>query len=654
MAKCSHPIGAAMSHEIALIHGSVGEHARVDRRRRVERAAAAVPNASSWTVAESPTSAVALVSTTPGGGSSAEIARGSDGTIVAIAGSESALERLLVAPTLGSTSGAELTHVLVQLHPGGQADIRTDGVGLIPSFWSKRDGELLFSTSLASLVTLGIDPDPDPQGVLEYLLMMHPLGERTILRQARLLPAGGRISIDEGGQVALDVDRLFTPDADAMSDDEAVRVFRATWADVIGDVLDRSSGSRLAVGLSGGLDSRAIASECVRRGATPMTFTYGTRHTYEGEAAARVAGALGLDHMFLRVSPDRRLREPLPTAALLDGAHSPAEMYEAWFTDRLRSFADVVVNGHAGGPLWGDEKALGLRGEERLVTALERRYAPALAEMRRFLAPDLRSSAQSMLHDGVADSLREWHMGRADTTTFWNVHNRQFRWGNMMPNLLRRSGIRTEAPFLDSRFLAFSRRLTADQRRNGNLYLRIQREVFPETAGIPRSDDSNAPAHLDHVYWSGDVSYPAQLLQLASRHPVSAGRRALRRLRMVGGEKVRARTPLTRFDERLQRRLTPFPADLWSQHDARYRNNLADFLTASTPRWPLDAGGIEHEVLALRAEPGAAGHDAGPLSLAKLATVLAWLADYDRRARTRDEQPQDRAALPEHPDSGPS
>lgn len=622
-----------MSHEIVLVAGRADEGSRAHRRRRVEDAAAAVPGAASWSVVESSHCCLALVTAEPAGGTSAGIANDGDASAIVVAVSPSALEQVQGDPGIGSAAGAELGHIVVRLGPSGTVEIGTDGVGFIPSFLSRTPDELLYSTTLASLVTLGVDPSPDERGIVEYLVMLHPLGDRTVLRDARLLPAGGRLVRHADGEVTITVARLFAPDNDAMDDDEAVAHFGSIWPEIIGDVTARASHARLALGLSGGIDSRAIAAELARQGATTMTFTYGRRDSYEGRVAAEVADKLQLDHLFLPVTASRRFREPESTSRLLEGAHSPAEMYEAWFTDRLATFGDIVINGLAGGPLWGNEKALGVVGERNLLAALVARYESTLGKMSTFLESGIRSHATSLLRSGIEDSLDEWPSeSRADASTFWNVHNRQFRWGFMVPTLLRRQGIRTEAPFLDGRFLAFCRRLTPDQRRHGNLYLKVQREVFTSTANIPRADDLNAPAHLDHVYWSGDTPYARQLLELASRHPVSATRRATRRLRTVGGEIVRRRTPFDGFDRAFQERLTPFPAGWWLQRDEAYRRQLADYLGAAPPIWPLDQSAVEMALTELRSGRPP-GHDA--LSLAKVATVQAWFAEYGRRASSR-------------------
>lgn len=616
-----------MTHELLMMAGSRDQDAAARRRTLVAHAAAEVPGARSWSVHEMPTATLAVVITDPSGGSAISLRRTPDRITAVLAGSRQAIDTVGTNPD-GAELGAEAGHLSVVLSMDGSVRIGTDATGFIPAYWSEQNSELLLSTHLASLVSLGAAPTPDAQGVLEYLVMLHPLLDRTTLLDARMLPAGGRLSWQPGQPIEVSVTRLFVPSSDALSDDEALREFRHVWADIIADVAAGAAEERAVLGLSGGLDSRAIAVESVRRGFRPLTYTYGTRSTREGAVASSVADRLELEHLLIPVTRERMLPEPTEMCNLLDGAHSPGEMYELWFADRLRSVADVVVNGLAGGTLWGDDKALGIGTADGILAAQLARYRPEIAVIRRYLEPHLADDLDRLIRSALEESMRDWDMGeRADMTTFWRIYNRQFRWGNMLTNGLRRVGIRTEIPFFDSRFLRFAARLTADQRRNGSLYLRVQREVFAQTARIPRSDDGNAPQHLDHVYWSGDTSYAQQFYSLTKNHPISGLRRGARQARRLGEAWIRDHSGLSWVGEAAESRRSVFASEVWLRTQRYYRIQLADFLGSAPPSSGISADAVEQVVDNLRS--GVPVTDA--LALAKLATLQVWLADYRRR-----------------------
>lgn len=619
-----------VSHELLLLTGPAGPGHAQRRLRVLEDAARQVPGAAAWQVFEDEHTAVALVETTPVGGTAALAERGPDDALTVIVAMSPDAVRAVADGVAGAHSGAEHGHVRVELRPGGAVDISNDGIGIIPSFWSAPDGALAFSTHLASLVSLGTPPGLDESGSLEYLVMLQPLQTRTVLAAASLLPAGGRLSVSPEGAPVVSANPLYVPSDDVLDDEEAVREFAGLWSALTHDMVARAGSERLSVGLSGGLDSRAVGVECARQGFRPHAFTYGAATSRPARVASEVARILQLDHTVLTLQDERLMPRPDELSGLLDGAHSPAEMYELWFGPVLKTFTDVVVNGHGGGPLWGDEKALGIRDPARLLDALHQRFSGEVAAVTPYLAEGLSRSADAAFRSSLGDSLEAWEAyRRPDAVSFWNVNNRQFRWGNMLATALRRSGLRLEAPFMDSRFLQFSARLSPEQRRNGRLYLRMHREVFAETAGVPRSDDGNPPRHLSHLYWSGESSFTQQFTQFAREHPVSALRRGSRRMQGNLAHRLEHSTALARPAEAHLRNSSVFVADVWLRTNETYRSRLLDFLSSSPTPAVLSADAVRRAV----DEVASGNARGGALRLARIATLQAWNQDFDRRAR---------------------
>lgn len=620
-----------MSHEILLICGREESRVRARRLARIRHAAERVPGMASYEVVDAATAACALVQTDPTGGSFAELIRGIDSTArISVATTTAGLAAAASEPYKGHLLGAEAGHVNVKILADGNVVVGTDGMAFLPSYWAQYDEELYFSTHLASMVSLGLPADPDERGILEYLVMLHPLEDRTLLGRAQLMSPGTLIEWHGNGPRRLNSQPLFVPSDHSFTDDEAVGTFASVWQEIIGDVLDRNSSVRLALGLSGGLDSRAIAAMMVKLHERPLSYTYGTAHNREVRVASMVAQRLGLPHLRVPVTDDRMLRNSFAIAQTLDGAHSPAEMYELWFDDLLPLFSDVILNGLAGGPLWGDDKALGLTNTEEVLDRQWARYAATVGFVRPFLEDSIAADAEAEIRGALRSSIERWDFSqRGDVAIFWKLANRQLRWGNMLVNGLRRAGLGIEAPFLDSRFLRFASSLTTDQRRNGSLYLRAHREVLASTANIGRSDDGNSPRHLDHVYWSGDSSLLHQLSVLGLRHPVSAGRRAARQVATIGAATLRRRIGINGPSNIIDERSSAFPAELWLRTRPTYRDRLADSLEAVAPHPLLSESAIDHAAKALRQNQPTAP----ALILARIATTGLWLADYTTRAR---------------------
>lgn len=618
-----------MSHELLVV---CGRDTPTERRRRAElvkHSADAVPGAAASRLIEMPHATMALVEANPDGGDFAELVETPREIRLHLATSALGLRAASTSAAESAEAGAEAGHVRVVISKDGDVDVSTDGIGFLPCFWGEYEGRLHLSTHLASLVSLGLPAEVDTSGVLQYLVMFHPLQRRTLLRYASLVPPGGHLTWSHRRGTQLTERPLFVPSEHAMSDDEAVASYRDIWFAVLGDVHERNAGSRIVLGLSGGLDSRAIAAGGAALGVRPLSYTYGDQRNRETAVARTVAERLQLPHLTIPVTDDRLLSGADRITARLDGAHGPAEMYESWFADLLRSFADVVVNGLAGGPLWGDDKAVGLLGPAVVLDRTVGRYAEEIDAVAPFLTVPA-TEVRAELRSDLEASMSGWDLSaRSDAVIYWKLANRQLRWGGMLVNALRRDGLRTEAPFLDGRFLRFAARLTPAQRRNGRLYLRAHRAVFPATADIRRSDDGNSPNGLTHVYWSGDTSYASQLASMARDHPMSGARRASRRAMQVGANALHRYGGPAGPAHRLAHSASVFPADLWLRTRPAYAERLAGLLERAVDAHSLLAG---EQAASAAAAIRAVGQTASALTLAKVATVGLWLRDYAARA----------------------
>ncbi len=547
--------------------------------------------------------------------------------------------------------GSEAGHVRITIEPDGRVRVSGDGIGAVPVYWFADEHGLYVSTHLASLVSLGVPARLDQGASLEYLVLLHPLGDQTILNGVRVLPPGGLLEWSPLGGARVQARPIFTPNNDAMSDAEAIETFEDVWKTLLGEMFERNAERRVALGVSGGLDSRAVAAGSALVGARPLTFAYGTEQVIESRVAAEVAATLGFDHLQLPVVDERLMPAAPSILARLDGVHSPAEMYELWFGQTLSTVADVLVNGAGGGPLWGDEKSMGLRQPNEIVNATVRRYGGAIAAIRPFLDADVRDGLTSVLADGVASSLSTWSgWDRSDLSVFWRIANRQVRWGNALVTAVRRGGMRSETPFLDSRFLRFCAALTAEQRLNGRLHLKVQRQVFTRTAGIGRGDDGNSPDSLNHVYWSSDRGYGAQLAQLASRHPIAGLRRVGRRAGAVGARRLDQRYAANAVTKWWDERTNVFPLDLWAQTRATFADRIATFVQSSM----AVPGLVSEDAIAAAVSALQAGRGVPVATVAKVASLGHWLSDFESREQNlhREQSSRDPALVSRPPPAG--
>lgn len=615
-----------MSHELLVLVGPPHREAQERRAVLVGHAARAVPGSASVKRVESVTTVAAVVATTRAGGTVTQVASTAGGTRVSLALGATGL----LAAESDVVHGAEGAHATVLLAEAGSVAISADGAGAIPFYWWADGETLIASTHLATLVSLGAPAVADERGVVEYLTFHHPLGTRTILAGAQQLEAGAVLEWDRTAHRVRRRRALFELSQTPPRTDEAVLDdFAQTWEQVIADAF--ADGGRVGISLSGGMDSRTIAGEAARQGRAGISFTYGDTRSAEVRVAVKVAEALHLPHLSIPVRDADVLAGARETLAHLDGAHSPNEMYDTWFTDVLRTAVDTVVNGHAGDPQWGNAKGIGLTDRDAVRGVLWNRYRAYAAGAARFLEGDLGQKAETLAQESLVASLEGADFStRGDGAVAWAMEHRQRRWGNMLITALRRTGLRPQTPFLDRRFLALSSTFSPKQRLNGALYLRAQKTLFDATAEIPRSDDGNAPRGLSHLYWSSDTPRIRQLAGLAARHPVSGSRRGAnhgldlvlgRAGRYAGGADLAARRALDR---------AVFPSDAWLRERPVYALRLQALL--QEPSAALVSGeAVEQTVRSI----ASGAPDAPAPVLGRVAALNGWLADYQEREAAR-------------------
>jgi asparagine synthase (glutamine-hydrolysing) len=166
-------------------------------------------------------------------------------------------------------------------------------------FW---DGKTLaFASELKALETLH-GSRLDPESVDCYLALGYVPAPLAIFRHCRKLPPGHLLRFKNG---TLRVDRWWFPEKAApmkeRSRPERAAKLRSLMADAAR--LRLRSDVPVALFLSGGIDSSAVAAECTRQGARLEAFTV----AFDGDEtdlpyACQVAERLGLPHHVLRVS----------------------------------------------------------------------------------------------------------------------------------------------------------------------------------------------------------------------------------------------------------------------------------------------------------------------------------------------------------------
>ncbi|WP_129116676.1 asparagine synthase-related protein [Halegenticoccus tardaugens] len=474
--------------------------------------------------------------------------------------------------------------------------LSTDKLGSRPCYY-RESNDFLFASEVSALAPTLDDPTLDLQAISDMVLFGHTWGESTLLDGvSELRPA--RVLTHADGETT--VDRYWRPSFGRSVDVDyprtLLREYRASVRDVVGTV-EGTTG----VWLSGGLDSRMMASALREELDAFHTMTYEIPDEDESEPARRVAAALGVENDRIELGP------PDAFADVLDRAIRLTDGMVAWsylintthmLDGRLAAAADVVFEAapqelYFGDDIWDYQRQLVRNGS--LTDALASRYAVV----------DPRDAAA--LVDGdvdPVDSLRQEVTANDHPdaeSVFRDVVWHRAAYGHFRSSRVPRSQVGTRVPFAASDFL----NVAADRPP------RYHKRTVPHTGGRVSIATTSLKLELTRMMNHGLDEIPYQRTGLAPSAP--------QWLHTVGLAK-----------KRLRKRLRgPKLYAHWYRTDPTLRSYLDDLLDSAASRPHFDADAIA----ALRSAH-LDGKDNHIKPIAAITSVERWTQEHlDRSGR---------------------
>jgi asparagine synthase (glutamine-hydrolysing) len=373
----------------------------------------------------------------------------------------------------------------------------THSLGARPLYLARQDGLTLVASELKALVLAGLRPRLDLDGAAQLLAYEQLLGERTLLAGVRQLPPGHTTVLDAAGERCLGDGRYRVAPAHEANGDEAVATF--------GRLLDQAVRLRYepgtALALSGGLDSRCLATIVGRHWAGARAFTFGARGSEEVKRAAAVGRLAGLEHVLLELEPGYVARGVEETVWLSEG-HIRGLHAHHLALQRVRSEhgATALLAGYAGDAVARTHPlvaaAAAARGHPALARTVHDRMAVAVDDRRheqaltRAFAGELRGRARDALAGVLAD------LEGPPTHRILDFLGLQVYRRKILPGIeLFADDVVHRDPYLDDELLAFLARVPLGLRHSLQLeYLR----TYPELARIPNPKSGMPPALRGH------------------------------------------------------------------------------------------------------------------------------------------------------------
>lgn len=375
---------------------------------------------------------------------------------------------------VGALCGVDGQWALAHLQPGGAPLVLAhDPFGAYQMYYAQGAHALWFSTSVAALLAvpeLGRERKLDLQAVHSFLVFSYVPAPRTLLRSVRCVPPHAALIFRDlpGGPAQAAPTFPLPPRADLPSDDAASpAVLRDRFLAAIERRVQGEPG-RLAVALSGGLDSAAVAAGLAHLGhrvtAFHLRFTQGKGE--EQAYADMVARHLEVPLLPVTVTPEGADLETTFRRVVrhMDQPYGDPVTAPLWLLNRAVSAEGVEVcfNGEGGDQLFAGwpNKAMfaaevygsgrGEAGYDR-VDAYLRTFHHFYGEDDLY-EPDLRAAAeQTDLRGEIAPHLEEERLPDLFARLRWtNYHAKGGQ--NIMPRaaaLARAHGLRMQAPLFD-------------------------------------------------------------------------------------------------------------------------------------------------------------------------------------------------------------
>jgi len=166
-----------------------------------------------------------------------------------------------------------------------------DRVRSFPIFYFKNDNKLIVSNDARKLQKFSGLYKKDEDSVLEFSMAGYVSGHKTMFEKMFQILPGQYLSFDkEKDNLQLDRYYLFYNNRTNKSENSLIKELDSLHDSLINGIIQRASGRPIWVPLSGGWDSRLIASKLAQlKCPNVQTFSYGTPNNYESKLAKKVA-----------------------------------------------------------------------------------------------------------------------------------------------------------------------------------------------------------------------------------------------------------------------------------------------------------------------------------------------------------------------------
>jgi asparagine synthase (glutamine-hydrolysing) len=471
--------------------------------------------------------------------------------------------------------------------------LAADKLGSHPSFYTPDSP--VFGTNVGPLVDSDANLTLDTQSVSDLLLLKQVWGERTLVEEASRVPVGS-VAVYEDGEWS--TTRYWTFDT-TPADTRGYGAALATRYQKAVHRTEATVSEDIGVWLSGGLDSRALATTLADRRPSVGTFTYDDSSRGRTTAlAAETADHLNLAHAEVDLfGPDQFVDLLQDGVAVTDGLVPVSTLRGVANVFNVDSPPSVLVEGCGQGVLvgsgiWQTDIQRNETGAGILHSAESNLDVPTV---------------QSTLTDEVdplatyREAVTQSHHDSAGPAAVEALFRNYFTAGDFTTNKLARTQVGTRTPYVDTALIEHACRVPPA----------LRERAVPFTGGVVPY--ACAPLKLDLVRRlnTGIETIPYERTSLAPTRPL--WQHAVGFFSRVASDRLRRRPTYG---------TTSLSGRWYRTHDG-LKNRIDSILDDAVERAPFDESGIR--ALQREHEQGAADR-AHPLFA--VATVELWARQY--------------------------
>lgn len=388
----------------------------------------------------------------------------------------------------------------------------TDRLGSRLLFFAEDQGRYVFASELKAVIA-GRKVRSQLGGVGLYGLLRGGAmeGDRTWLEGIRLVPPGTVVELSARGRAQHRVSKLrFKEGGPELREADYVEGFARLLRTATQRCLKQWGQRKIAITLSGGLDSRAVALSIDPKHRPLKAITYGDESSADVRYARQLAEVLGLEHQWIEPEYERLVAESEAVMRRLRGPGEVGGFYSAqldrilWRAEGLTLFFGLaspiwhpiyakemafMLNGAAGDAMTGSHLTPNLllspRRDEVIADLFRRRYFQDPELVRPLLNPSYARAVEPELAQAFASDFEDID---ADDplalANVWDLEVRQRR-GSFTSFTMERYFCTCRSPFLDDELVDFLCQVPGRYRFQQRVYKKLIIHEYPGAAHVP-------------------------------------------------------------------------------------------------------------------------------------------------------------------------